>query len=82
MKQASVVDVAHKLRLDRDVILGIDDSRTANCAEKKKKKNQILTLRKTEARRTTETRLEARGERNTMFTFACYKCYADELSSS
>ena len=49
---------------------------------KKKKKNQILTLRKTEARRTTETRLEARGERNTMFTFACYKCYADELSSS
>ena len=79
MKQASVVDVAHKLRL---VILRNRRLEDANCAEKKIKKNEILTLRKTEARRTTETRLEARGERNTMFTFACYKCYADELSSS
>jgi len=64
------------------VILRIDNSRTANTGGEKKKKNQILVLGKTEARRTTETRLEAQGERNTMFTFACYKCYAVELSSS
>lgn len=64
------------------VILRIDNSRTANTGGEKKNKNQILVLRKTEARRTTETRLEAQGERNTMFTFACYKCYAVELSSS
>ena len=63
------------------VILRIDNSGRQTQAEKKKK-NQILVLRKTEARRTTETRLEAQGERNTMFTFACYKCYAVELSSS
>ena len=37
MKQASVVDVAHSS--GSIVILGIDDSRTANCAEKKKKSN-------------------------------------------
>jgi len=64
------------------VILRIDNSRTANTGEKKNKNQICMVLRKTEARRTTETRLEAQGERNTMFTFACYKCYAVELSSS
>ena len=61
MKQASVVDVAHKLRLDRDVILGIDDSRTANCAEKKKKKKSNIDAEKDRGKE--DNRDETRGTR-------------------
>ena len=78
MKQASVVDVAHS----SGSIVILRNRRLEDGKLCGKKKNQILTLRKTEARRTNRDETEARGERNTMFTFACYKCYADELSSS